>query len=75
MAEELGAEIRFSAPEPVPVNGDRDELVRVAENLIENAIKYGVRSDAEDGLVEVVVSATEKEAQLNGARLRARHRA
>ena len=43
MAEELGAEIRFSAPEPVLVNGDRDELVRVAENLIENAIKYGVR--------------------------------
>ena len=64
MAEELGAEIRFSAPEPVLVNGDRDELVRVAENLIENAIKYGVRSDAEDRLVEVMVSATEKEAQL-----------
>jgi two-component system phosphate regulon sensor histidine kinase PhoR len=64
MAEEIGAEIRFSAPEPVLVNGDRDELVRVAENLIENAIKYGVRSDANAGLVEVIVSTTEKEAQL-----------
>lgn len=27
--------------EPVLVRGDRDELIRVAENLIENAIKYG----------------------------------
>jgi two-component system phosphate regulon sensor histidine kinase PhoR len=27
--------------EPAMVRGDRDELVRVAENLIENAIKYG----------------------------------
>ncbi len=64
MADELGAEIRFSAPEPVLVNGDRDELVRVAENLVENAIKYGVRSGADAGLVEVMVSATDKEAQL-----------
>ena len=47
MADELGAEIRFSAREPVLVNGDRDELVRVAENLVENAIKYGLRSDAD----------------------------
>jgi two-component system phosphate regulon sensor histidine kinase PhoR len=27
--------------EPAMVRGDRDELLRVAENLIENAIKYG----------------------------------
>src|SRR5271165_4539850 len=64
MAEELGADIRLSAPEPVLVNGDRDELLRVAENLIENAIKYGVRPDAHPGLVEVAVAKTEKEATL-----------
>ncbi|MGO9422847.1 ATP-binding protein [Roseiarcus sp.] len=64
MAEELGAEIRFSAPEPILVKGDRDELLRVAENLIENAIKYGVRPDADAGLVEVAVATTEKEATL-----------
>ncbi len=29
------------APAPVVVRGDRDELVRVFENLIENALKYG----------------------------------
>ena len=43
----------LSTSGPVIVNGDRDELVRVAENLIENAIKYGCpmngRTDTEAG--------------------------
>jgi two-component system phosphate regulon sensor histidine kinase PhoR len=39
----------------VIVSGDRDELLRVAENLIENAIKYGA-SDGEDKRVEVSAS-------------------
>jgi two-component system, OmpR family, phosphate regulon sensor histidine kinase PhoR len=65
MAEELSVEIRVSAAQPVLVTGDRDELVRVAENLIENAIKYGVRPDAEStGVVEVAVATTEKDATL-----------
>ncbi len=65
VAEELGVALRLSAAEPVLVTGDRDELVRVAENLIENAIKYGVRPGADNpGLVEVAVTATEKEATL-----------
>ena len=66
MAEDLGVEIRLSAPEAAPVTGDRDELLRVAENLIENAIKYGVRTDAANAArhVEVSVGATEKEATL-----------
>jgi len=66
MAEDLGVEIRLSATLPAMVVGDRDELLRVAENLIENAIKYGVRADSEGaGLVEVTVSTTEKEAALS----------
>jgi two-component system, OmpR family, phosphate regulon sensor histidine kinase PhoR len=66
MAKDLGVEIRLSAPQPTPVVGDRDELLRVAENLIENAIKYGVRADSEGaGLVDVAVTATEKEAALS----------
>ena len=66
MAADLGVEIRVSAAEPVLVMGDRDELVRVAENLIENAIKYGIRPDAENGrLVEVAVAATDKKATLS----------
>jgi two-component system, OmpR family, phosphate regulon sensor histidine kinase PhoR len=66
MAEDLGVEIRLSAAEPVMVAGDRDELLRVAENLIENAIKYGVRADTETaGVVEVAVSMTDKEGTLS----------
>jgi two-component system phosphate regulon sensor histidine kinase PhoR len=40
-AEENGTRIVSTAALPIFVRGDRDELVRVAENLIENAIKYG----------------------------------
>jgi len=48
--------------DPVVVNGDRDELVRVAENLIENAIKYGGRPEAPGGdRVEVSVTKTAAE--------------
>ena len=43
MAREMGVEIKLEADQPVIVTGERDELVRVAENLIENAIKYGAR--------------------------------
>jgi two-component system, OmpR family, phosphate regulon sensor histidine kinase PhoR len=66
MAKDLGVEVRLIAAQPVMVTGDRDELLRVAENLIENAIKYGVRVDADvAGVVEVTVSATEKEGSLS----------
>lgn len=42
MAHERGVEIALQAPAaPVMVLGDRDELLRVIENLIENAVKYG----------------------------------
>jgi len=65
MAADLGVEIKVSAAEPALVLGDRDELVRVAENLIENAIKYGIRPDAENGQrVEVAVAAINKSATL-----------
>ena len=42
LAGDLGVEIALQLPDhPVTVNGDRDELVEVLENLIENACKYG----------------------------------
>ncbi len=50
LALETGARVEVVAPdEPVIVAGDRDELVRVAENLIENAIKYGCAQARPDG--------------------------
>jgi two-component system phosphate regulon sensor histidine kinase PhoR len=42
LAGERGVTIEIEAPaEPLVVIGDRDELTRVFENLIENALKYG----------------------------------
>ena len=41
LAAESGAQVRLVAPEAADLPGDRDELIRLAENLIENAIKYG----------------------------------
>lgn len=42
MADELGVEITLKTPDaPTTVTGERDELIQVMENLIENACKYG----------------------------------
>ncbi|MCO5732562.1 phosphate regulon sensor histidine kinase PhoR [Rhizobium sp. SSA_523] len=42
LADDLGVDIRMHLPEgKVEVIGDRDELVQVIENLVENACKYG----------------------------------
>ncbi len=42
LADELGVEVDVSVPDvPVRVFGDRDELIQVFENLVENACKYG----------------------------------
>jgi two-component system phosphate regulon sensor histidine kinase PhoR len=42
LARERGVEIHWAGPAgPFWVLGDRDELLRVTENLVENAIKYG----------------------------------
>lgn len=55
MAQERGVEIRTLAPShPVQVFGDRDELLRVLENLIENGVKYGESGRAVDVSIETV---------------------
>src|SRR3974390_1098770 len=42
LARDRGVEIKIAAPaEPLVVLGDRDELIRALENLVENALKYG----------------------------------
>jgi two-component system, OmpR family, phosphate regulon sensor histidine kinase PhoR len=62
LAEDNGVEIRFAPAGPAIVLGDRDELLRVAENLIENAIKYGAPSpvevsvDTKDGMGRLIVT-------------------
>lgn len=53
LAGDLGVEIALDLPDrPVVVAGDRDELVEVFENLIENACKYG----QDGGRVDVALS-------------------
>ena len=57
-ARDAGSRSKLDADRPVIVPGDRDELLRVAENLIENAIKYGARQDgASADRVEIAVDA------------------
>jgi two-component system phosphate regulon sensor histidine kinase PhoR len=42
LARDRGVDIKISTPEaPLVVFGDRDELIRALENLVENALKYG----------------------------------
>jgi two-component system, OmpR family, phosphate regulon sensor histidine kinase PhoR len=42
LARDRGVEIKVSVPgETMMVLGDRDELIRALENLVENALKYG----------------------------------
>ncbi len=46
------------------IRGDYDELVRVAENLIENAIKYSAREGGGTAIVDVHVEAEDKTVRL-----------
>jgi two-component system phosphate regulon sensor histidine kinase PhoR len=42
LARDRGVDIKVNGPtEPLTVLGDRDELIRALENLVENALKYG----------------------------------
>jgi two-component system phosphate regulon sensor histidine kinase PhoR len=42
LARDRGVEVKIDLPpEPLMVRADRDELIRVFENLVENALKYG----------------------------------
>jgi two-component system phosphate regulon sensor histidine kinase PhoR len=62
LASEQGVKIDIKKTEALEVRGDRDELLRVAENLIENALKYGasgkrvevtLRKDGGDAILAV----------------------
>jgi two-component system phosphate regulon sensor histidine kinase PhoR len=65
LAGDLGVEIHVHKPDgAVEVTGDRDELVQVFENLIENACKYGqegkvvdvhIRNEAGEGAAVSVI--------------------
>ncbi|MDB5646817.1 ATP-binding protein [Methylobacterium sp.] len=51
LARARGVTLTFDVDGPHPILGERDELLRVVENLIENAVKYG----GSGGLVAVTL--------------------
>ncbi len=62
MARDGNVSLDVRAPGELIIKGERDELVRVAENLIENAIKYGAREDGQPSSVEIGLIAEDREA-------------
>jgi len=62
LAQDTGVVLNLEAKGPAIVAGDRDEMLRVAENLVENAIKYGA-SQPVDGnrAVEISIWTTKTE--------------
>jgi two-component system phosphate regulon sensor histidine kinase PhoR len=65
VAKENAVTIAIEAPERLIIAGDRDELIRVAENLIENAIKYGAREDGAESAVEVKLGVSQGQVRLS----------
>jgi two-component system phosphate regulon sensor histidine kinase PhoR len=69
LARDRDVAIKVEAPEePLIVLGDRDELIRALENLVENALKYGAAGKH----VEVVLSRAQTRAGSPEARIAVR---
>jgi two-component system phosphate regulon sensor histidine kinase PhoR len=66
MARDNDVVLKLDAPAAVIVGGDRDELLRVVENLVENAIKYGASEQTSaDRRVEIMLVAQERQCILS----------
>ena len=66
MASAADVALKLDAPDGICVTGDRDELLRVVENLVENAIKYGASDFATvNRQVEIAAMAEGKQAILS----------
>jgi len=57
LARDRGVEIKVAtSTEPLVVLGDRDELIRALENLVENALKYGAAGKRVDVTLSVATT-------------------
>jgi len=66
LARDRGVTVNIEAANALTVLGDHDELVRIFENLIENALKYGAAGKRVDLKLELAASADgEPEAQVS----------
>jgi two-component system phosphate regulon sensor histidine kinase PhoR len=72
VAQDNSVRIEIEAPERAVIAGDRDELIRVVENLIENAIKYGSNDQGGENLVEVKIAQAPHGETRGGVRLTVR---
>ena len=64
VAKDVRVDLRVDAPARLDIPGARDELIRLAENLIENAIKYGSDSALADPRVEIGLTVSENDVLL-----------
>jgi two-component system phosphate regulon sensor histidine kinase PhoR len=62
LAKDRGVAIHVTGTEPLMVLGDRDELIRLFENLIENALKYGASGKRVDVTLSRGEAGTAREA-------------
>src|SRR5260370_30964025 len=66
LARDRGVAVNIVSAGALPVLGDHDELVRIFENLVENALKYGAAGRRVEIKLGVVASAEgEPEAQVS----------
>ena len=61
VAKEANVRLQVDIPAKLPITGDRDEVIRVVENLIENALKYGADDDGAETRIEIAL--VEKDGQ------------
>src|SRR5579864_2297586 len=64
LARDRGVTVNVEASGPLWVRGDRDELVRVFENLVENALKYGATGRRVDVTAALESAATDGPAEV-----------
>jgi signal transduction histidine kinase len=61
LADEQGIAFTVEAPEPVPLHGSRELLMQALANLLDNAIKYSVRPEAEATVKPTIVVSARQE--------------
>ena len=57
--------LHLDIPAKLPLIGDRDELIRVVENLIENAIKYGADDEGAETQIEIALAEQDGQARFS----------
>lgn len=61
VAKQAGVTVTVRAEQPVRVRGDADQLLQVAQNLLENALKYG----ADGGRIEISCSVVDSRGSMS----------